>query len=62
MSTIIIVVVQHDEKTIPILNEKCEDNLILTENHLRTWSCLLLLLLFSTKDLSISSALAGYPS
>lgn len=53
MSTIIIVVVQHDEKTIPVLNEKCEDNLILTENHLRTWSCLLLLLLFSTKELSI---------
>lgn len=39
---IIIVVVQHDEKAIPILNEKCEDNLILTENHLWTWSCLLL--------------------
>lgn len=35
MSTIIILVVQHDEK-LPILNEKCEDNLILTENHLRT--------------------------
>lgn len=39
---IIVVVVQHDEKAIPILNEKYEDNLILTENHLRTWSCLLL--------------------
>lgn len=32
---------------------KCEDNLILTENHPWTWSCLILFLLFSTKDLSI---------
>lgn len=55
-----MVVVQHDEKTIHVLNENHEDSL--TENHLQTWSCLLLFLLFSTKDLSIYlSALAGCP-
>lgn len=52
ITIVVVVVVQHDKKkTVHVLNEKYEDNL--TENHLQTWSCLLLFLLFSTKDLSI---------